>query len=156
MQKPSNKLILITLFAGLCLQVSGQSLVNDLLLVKEKTLIDVHENDLHTEKYQFLLKNNPSFIVKYNPFTLVFGGMMWLYQTSISEHLPSNCIYSPTCSVQSKNLIEKYGLLPGIIFTADRLTRCNRLALYDYPANEIDQKTQLIHEDVKYYELRKK
>ncbi len=156
MQKSLNKLILITLFAGLCLQVSGQSLVKDLLLVRDKTLIDVHENVLHAEKNQFLLKNSPSFIAKYNPFTLVFGSMIWLYQTTISEHLPSTCIYSPTCSVHSKNLIEKYGLFPGIIFTADRLSRCNRLALYDYPANEIDQQTRLIHEDVKHYELRRK
>lgn len=103
---------------------------------------------------QFLLQDHPSAWVRYNPFTLSFGGLMWVYQTILSEQLSSSCIYSPTCSGYSKNLIRDYGLLYGLFLTADRLTRCNRLALYDYPLREIDPHSHSIHQETDYYKIR--
>jgi putative component of membrane protein insertase Oxa1/YidC/SpoIIIJ protein YidD len=156
MQKLLNSLILITLFSGLAIPGVAQSVASDFELVKQKTLIDAYEIEKHQQSHDFLQKNHPSAFVRYNPATLFFGGLMWFYQTSIKEHLSSTSIFSPTSSVYSKKLIEEFGLIPGIVFTADRLTRSNRLGLYDYPPGEIDDSIHRIRQDVFYYKLRRK
>ena len=54
---------------------------------------------------------------------------MFAYQKVISPVIARHCAYSPTCSAYSKELIREYGLAKGICLTADRLTRCTRIAL---------------------------
>jgi uncharacterized protein len=78
--------------------------------------------------YLFAGKNA---LVKYNPLSLAFGGLMLLYQSSISTQIGAACPYEINCSNFSKMCIQQYGLLKGIPLTADRLTRCTRLAFID-------------------------
>ncbi|MBI5699164.1 membrane protein insertion efficiency factor YidD [Candidatus Saganbacteria bacterium] len=48
-----------------------------------------------------------------------------IYQ-KISRHYPKNCRFSPTCSEYTKQAIEKYGPLYGIIVGTKRIIRCNQ------------------------------
>lgn len=66
-----------------------------------------------------------------NPFYHLLAGSMYGYQKWVSPVLGSHCSYSPSCSAYSKSLIREYGLLKGMFCTADRLMRCNRIALTD-------------------------
>ncbi|MBQ9298150.1 MAG: membrane protein insertion efficiency factor YidD [Clostridia bacterium] len=50
------------------------------------------------------------------------------YKKSISPWLEVNgihCKYYPTCSQYSKEAIQKYGVLKGIILSIKRIIRCN-------------------------------
>ncbi len=67
----------------------------------------------------------------WNPAYHVLSSGMYVYQKVVSPLLATSCIYRPTCSAYSKALIHEYGLLKGTFLTADRLMRCNRIALTD-------------------------
>ena len=43
----------------------------------------------------------------------------WLEQKNI------RCKYYPTCSEYSKQAIEKYGIIKGLILSAKRILKCN-------------------------------
>lgn len=50
------------------------------------------------------------------------------YQKNISKFLESKnirCKYYPTCSEYTKQAIEKYGILKGVILGAVRIVKCN-------------------------------
>lgn len=67
----------------------------------------------------------------WNPLYHLLSASMYAYQSTVSPLLSTRCMYRPTCSAYSKELIHEYGLLKGTFLTADRLTRCNRIALTD-------------------------
>lgn len=67
----------------------------------------------------------------WNPFYHLLSAPMYVYQSVVSPLLSTRCAYSPSCSAYSKALIREYGLLKGSLLTADRLMRCNRIALAD-------------------------
>ncbi len=75
-------------------------------------------------------------VVRYNPLNLTFGGLMFVYQRFLSPQLAAECLYHTSCSAFSKELIYEYGLVKGVVATADRLLRCNRIAVFDiHPMN---------------------
>ncbi|PKP22683.1 MAG: hypothetical protein CVU05_02910 [Bacteroidetes bacterium HGW-Bacteroidetes-21] len=57
-----------------------------------------------------------------------FNFLLWFYKNTISDQLSSDCDFSPSCSRFSYQAIHEFGVLRGIILTADRLTRCNGYA----------------------------
>lgn len=139
----------------LATSLSGQSFQEDLILVFEQVQDNSQKHhDDHRHLPVFLLSDHSSALVRLNPFTLAFGGLLWAYQAMISPQLSATCIYSPSCSAYSKNLLQEYGILRGLIFTADRISRCNRLALYDYPPWEIDFQIHKVREQIDYYRLK--
>jgi len=152
MRQLLNKTLLLIAAFVLCLHVSGQTANDDLDLIKAHTY-NMAESNIHEHHHSFLLSDHSSAIVKYNPVSLVLGGLMWTYQKVVSPQLSSSCLYSPTCSGYSKDLISDFGILKGLIFTADRLSRCNRLALMDYRIWEADRRTGKIRESTSYYKL---
>lgn len=155
MFKLLNSLSFSLLFILLTASLSGQSFQEDLLLVFEQVQDDSHEqHEDHRHLPVFLLSDHSSVVVRLNPFTLAFGGLLWAYQAMISPQLSATCIYSPSCSAYSKNLLQEYGILRGLIFTADRISRCNRLALNDYPPWEIDFHIHKVREQIDYYRLK--
>lgn len=79
--------------------------------------------------FRYLQEDAP--IKKYNPLALTLGGLMYTYQRFISPQLPSQCLYHHSCSGFSIRLIEEFGLIGGVVTTADRLMRCNRMAAVD-------------------------
>lgn len=76
--------------------------------------------------YTQLKKRNDA-ISKINPINLVFSGLMFFYQNVLSSQINANCMYSPSCSEFSKCSIKQHGLVVGILLSADRLNRCNRI-----------------------------
>lgn len=152
MRQLLNKTLLLFAAFALCLQVSGQTANEDLDLIKAHCR-ELNESREHDHHHTFLLSDHHSAIVKYNPVSLVLGGLMWTYQKVVSPQLSSSCLYSPTCSAYSNDLISDFGILKGLIFTADRLSRCNRLALMDYRIWEADLRTGKIRESTSYYKL---
>lgn len=157
MQNLLNRCTLFIALALVSIPVFSQSVSDDINLIKRHGQLNFEQATSHEHRHrpEFLLQDHPSALVRYNPITLSFGSLMWIYQLVLTDQLSSTCIYSPTCSAYSKSLIQDYGLAVGIILTSDRLTRCNRLALYDYSISEIDKEIHRIHQDTDYYRLRK-
>lgn len=85
---------------------------------------------------------------------LAFSGLMYIYQSWISPQLPSACLYEYSCSGYSKRLISEYGLAKGIVSTADRLMRCNRVAATDIHPLWVNESTGLVKESVGIYKIR--
>ena len=87
-----------------------------------------------------------------NPFYHMFSSAMYVYQKYLSSVLSRQCAFSPTCSGYSKALIKEYGLCKGVFCTADRLMRCNRIALSDKDAIiQMKEGNGHIHESVARY-----
>lgn len=83
-----------------------------------------------------------------------FASGMYIYQTCISPSIARSCAYKPSCSNYSKALIRRYGIAKGIVCSADRIMRCNRIALADGDDHSlIDPADHRIHETVNRYSL---
>ena len=72
----------------------------------------------------------PQEIVRFNPqetseLKLALTGLVRLYQKFISSQDSPTCSFSPSCSRFCMACIQEYGVLRGVLLTADRLLRCN-------------------------------
>ena len=135
------------------IHVRAQNFGKDIDLIRENNKELTRAIEAHHHRVSFLLSDHPSAVIRYNPVSLAFGSLMWVYQKVISPQFSSTCLYSPSCSAYSKDLIREYGIIKGIIFTADRLTRCNRLALIDFKTWEVDARSGKLNEKTSYYRL---
>lgn len=98
-----------------------------------------------------LQQQRSGFFARYNPVSMAFTGMMFVYQRFISPQLPSECLYEHSCSDFSKRLIAEYGLTKGVFTTADRLMRCNRMAATDVHPLLIGESTGRVMETTAVY-----
>ena len=84
----------------------------------------------------FILKVNPittpkpQEIVHFNPqeiseLKLAATGLIRLYQKFISSQDSPACNFVPSCSRFGMACIQKFGMVRGLLLTADRLLRCN-------------------------------
>ena len=69
-------------------------------------------------------------VVRFNPqatseLKLAATGLIRLYQKFISSQDGPTCNFTPTCSRFGMACIQEYGVVRGILLTADRLLRCN-------------------------------
>ncbi|MBL7923231.1 MAG: membrane protein insertion efficiency factor YidD [Bacteroidia bacterium] len=106
-------------------------------------------------------KKKPSFMlvgkkkwIQYNPVNLTFGGMLFLYQSVISSQISADCPYEVSCSNFSKQSIQHFGLLKGCALSADRLTRCTKLAAKKIHPLRISKEGMLI-DSPDFYSVRK-
>lgn len=76
---------------------------------------------------------------------------MYTYQNVISRHFSAGCLYNPSCSQYGRSLIREFGLVPGIIYSADRVLRCNRIAALDIKDSEVDEHDHKVHETTDAY-----
>ncbi len=131
------------------LSLTGQNVVNDWKLIQSKNF---HQQG-HKQDVSFMIMDQRSKIVKYNPVSLVFGGMLYIYQKLISHQLSAGCRFYPSCSAFSKQAIQEFGLVKGIALSADRLARCNRVAATSYHPVRLDKKSGKIKEtmDIFYW-----
>ncbi|MGH2442628.1 MAG: membrane protein insertion efficiency factor YidD [Chloroflexota bacterium] len=53
------------------------------------------------------------------------GGLIVMYQYTISPLLGPACRYEPTCSQYTRDAIEKYGVLRGAWLGIRRIGRCH-------------------------------
>lgn len=108
-----------------------------------------------SKKLSFLMTKNESFVYKYNPFFLILGSSLFVYQSVISPQLYAGCLYSPSCSAFSKDAIQEYGILKGVALSADRLTRCTPFIKFDLfyysfnKNNKINDPVHIYHLDYK-------
>ncbi len=58
--------------------------------------------------------------------------MIHFYKKHISIAGSPECVFYPSCSIYSKEAIEKHGLMKGWAMSFDRLTRCNN-EMWIYP-----------------------
>ena len=154
MQKLLSKLFFLLLFvssSGVKNYLFSQEKLSDKdLIVKQ----NFRETRFETKrKVTFLLSEKKNPIIRYNPISLTFGGLLFVYQKLLSPQISNNCPYNPSCSGFSKNSILRFGLIKGIALSADRLTRCNNLAAHDI--SFLDFKDGKIDDSPEKYRLKK-
>lgn len=129
MRKLSNKLTAFIFVFVICVQVVAQSEKTDRELLVSQNFQDAKYET--KRKVSFLLSSRKNPLARYNPISLTFGGLLFVYQRLLSPQISNNCPYNPSCSAFSKNSILRYGFIKGIALSADRLTRCNNIAAKD-------------------------
>ena len=80
-------------------------------------------------------------IVRFNPretseLKIAATGLIRLYQKFISSQDSPACNFHPTCSRFGMACIQEYGVVRGILLTADRLLRCNGSQSQHYHKDE--------------------
>ena len=92
-----------------------------------------------------IVKPKPQEIVRFNPqetseLKLVATGLIRFYQKFISSQDGPTCGFHPTCSRFGMECIQKYGMVRGLLLTADRLIRCNGSQWQHYHKDSITDK----------------
>ena len=147
-----NKKFLIVILLGIGHLSFSQNLEKDFDLIKSQK-----EPLLTAKRYPaFMLPATDNVIIKYNPVSMVFSSSMFFYQKFLSQQFHAECLYNPSCSEFSKELIKTHGLILGVIYSTDRLMRCNRIAAMDIPQIKVDEETHKVHESPFMYKRKKK
>lgn len=131
----------------------AQSANDDLEILNSHKIEDRHFDKRNPN---FMLPNTKYAVVKYNPVSLFLGSAMYFYQGFISSQLSASCMFNPSCSEMSKHFIYDFGLIKGTALTADRLTRCNRIAATNVHQIRISQVDNKIRENSNMFRLKKK
>lgn len=66
--------------------------------------------------------------IRFNPLYWLLNGALTGYQKIISPQLSADCLYELSCSRFSRVAIQEFGIFKGIALSADRISRCNRVA----------------------------
>lgn len=127
---------------------ASQPLSNTQML-ESKPPVEAHQ--ISKRDVSFMKINSDSWLLRYNPVALSLGGLMYVYQRFVSPQLPSECLYVPSCSGFSRELINDFGILGGVVLTSDRLMRCNRLAAMDVHPILVDEKIGKVVESTQIY-----
>ena len=77
-----------------------------------------------------IMSLKPQEVVRFNPqetseLKFVATGLIRLYQKFVSSQDGPTCNFQPTCSRFGMACIQEYGVIRGVLLTADRLLRCN-------------------------------
>ena len=77
-----------------------------------------------------MMRSKPPEVIRFNPketseLKIVATGLIRLYQKFVSSQDGPTCNFHPTCSRFGMACIQEYGVVRGIMLTADRLLRCN-------------------------------
>jgi putative component of membrane protein insertase Oxa1/YidC/SpoIIIJ protein YidD len=100
---------------------------------------------------QILRNRHHNVIAEYNPVALVLKGALLGYQKIVSEQLARSCPYEISCSNFSKQAIQQFGVIKGVFISADRILRCNRIALLDISPLNINPSTGAIIDPLALY-----
>ena len=90
-------------------------------------------NPITTQKPQEVIRFNPQ---ETSELKLTATGLIRLYQKFISSQDGPTCNFQPTCSRFGMRCIQEYGMMRGLLLTADRLLRCNGSQLGHYHKDE--------------------
>lgn len=124
----------------------------DLLLIKNQDFKNT--NYIQKKTVTFGISESKNKFIRYNPLTLTFSLLMFGYQKWLSPQISAECLYRPTCSEYSKQLFKRYGFFIGLIATADRLMRCDRISATTINPISINEKDGKIHETPERYKLK--
>ena len=97
---------------------------------------------------KFIRKHNPinvrseQEVIHFNPqepseLKLVATGLIRFYQKFISSQDGPACNFQPTCSRFGMACIQEYGIVRGLLLTADRLLRCNGSQSQHHPKDSV-------------------
>jgi putative membrane protein insertion efficiency factor len=109
----------------------------------------------HKREVHFGIQKSDNFFRKYNPLNLVFSGLMFTYQRWISPQISADCLYNPTCSSYCKSLFHEYGFLRGVIYSSDRIMRCDRISATTIHPVSIHPSDGKVHEHPDRYKIIK-
>lgn len=104
----------------------------------------------------YIFKKETSALKKYNPINITFGSLLFLYQNVLSPQFSADCLFHPTCSDFSKQAIQHFGLLKGIFLSADRITRCNRIAATSINPLKVEPESHHALDAVTLYQFKKR
>jgi putative component of membrane protein insertase Oxa1/YidC/SpoIIIJ protein YidD len=139
---------LLMLFQGISLAQNDS--INLSLLITQ----DFRDSNLeYTKVVKYGITSNKTFIQRANPVTFVFSGLMFFYQKMLSQQISADCLYSPSCSEYTRKLFVRYGFIKGLIFSSDRIMRCDRISATTINHISIDSKDGKIHETEDRYKL---
>jgi len=131
---PSSYKTLLTIFIMLTSSFYGQ----------QKESIDEHvttqlfgDFNIPQKQKRPFLKPHASLAVRLNPLTYLSGGLLYVYQNVISEHIQADCQYHISCSENMKQSIKKKGLFVGILNGLNQLSNCGGNIIQDYPTYKI-------------------
>ena len=111
---------LSALFSAFCLSVI---LISPTFADEATDLAFIRKvNPITTPKQREIVRFNPQ---ETSELKLAATGLIRLYQKFISTQDGPTCNFSPTCSRFGMACVQEYGVLRGILLTADRLLRCN-------------------------------
>jgi putative membrane protein insertion efficiency factor len=144
----SSSFLLLLLFISFTGIAQTIHLSDDLLLADSMSKQQVY----HAEKRPYIFKNQTITFKNCNPVSLMYGGALYVYQNSISQHFSADCLYDPTCSDFSKQAVKEYGLIKGALLSFDRLSRCNRIAATDLNPGMFSKKTHRFGDSIKKYQ----
>lgn len=105
---------------------------------------------VHIRKSYTSLTSSSKKAAKFNPVTIVFSSLMYVYQNVLSSQINAGCLYHPSCSEFSKRSIKRFGFLRGVLLTADRMQRCNRISALEYKDKDFNKGRTL--DDTPFYE----
>lgn len=57
--------------------------------------------------------------------TGILLGLIQLYRWFLSPFIGRQCRFQPTCSAYAQDALKQYGVVTGILLTANRLRRCH-------------------------------
>lgn len=123
MRRIGMKNVLLFCIAVSCFLISRNiwAQVSDLDLLAES-------GSVPTVKFGQAKKTKPKAFLRYNPAYWLLNGALTGYQKVISPQISADCLYEQSCSRFSRAAIQEFGIFKGIALTADRLSRCNRVA----------------------------
>lgn len=98
-----------------------------------------------------MVYDNQHTIAKLNPLRWLATGSMYFYQQVLSPQLNAGCLYQRTCSNYSKAAIKQYGIIRGVLLTADRLTRCTSGVLPEVLSYRYDAHGHIVDEPRDYF-----
>lgn len=120
-------LLILTLVIGANTMAQQINCMDDIRTIHDK--LSVKPADPYKRPY--IYKNERSVWKKINPVNVLFGSTLYIYQNGLSKHISADCLYNPSCSEFGKEAFRNYGFFKGMLLTADRLNRCNRIAATD-------------------------
>lgn len=137
-------LLLSVSFTGFTQKIDVQA---DLLLADSLTNQQIH----HHKKKDYIYKNQTKTFKNSNPVSLIYGGSLYVYQNFITQHFSASCLFHPSCSEFSKQVVKEYGIFKGGLLSFDRLNRCNRISATDLDKEKMDLKTHKFDDSVIKY-----
>ncbi|MCP1381414.1 membrane protein insertion efficiency factor YidD [Runella salmonicolor] len=113
-----GKWVILLLIA---LSIQGMAQVSDLDLLAES-------GSAPTVKFGQAKKAKQKAFLRFNPVYWMLNGALTGYQKVISPQISAECLYELSCSRFSRAAIQEFGIFKGIALSADRISRCNRVA----------------------------
>lgn len=152
---PRPAIFILVLFSALLNfpAAAQQNSADRVLLAEHKPGIAVSYNGRtdtinNREKMAY---DNQQPIAKLNPLRWLATGSMYFYQQVLSPQLNAGCLYQRTCSNYSKAAIKQYGIIRGVLLTADRLSRCTSGVLPEIASYRYDAHGHIVDEPGHYF-----